>query len=58
MSKINEIQNKLGELNGGEFQKLMDAYFAKEYKGEIYPIGSVLENNNTKTGTPDTLIKP
>ncbi|HDR8418649.1 TPA: hypothetical protein QC443_005630, partial [Bacillus cereus] len=47
MSKINEIQNKLGELNGGEFQKLMDAYFAKEYKGEIYPIGSVLENNNT-----------
>ncbi|PEK06527.1 hypothetical protein CN681_26040 [Bacillus toyonensis] len=58
MSKINEIQNKLGELNGGEFQKLMDAYFAKEYKGEIYPIGSVLKNNNTKTGTPDTLIKP
>ncbi|MCM2534764.1 hypothetical protein NDK43_23520 [Neobacillus pocheonensis] len=58
MSKINEIQNKLGELNGGEFQKLMDAYFAKEYKGNLYPIGSVLENNNTKTGTPDTLIKP
>ncbi|MEH7419890.1 MULTISPECIES: hypothetical protein [Bacillus cereus group] len=58
MSKINEIQNKLGELNGGEFQKLMDAYFAKEYRGEVYPIGSVLENNNTKTGTPDTLIKP
>lgn len=58
MSKINEIQNKLGELNGGQFQKLMDAYFAKEYKGELYPIGSVLENNNTKTGTPDTLIKP
>ncbi|MFE4243738.1 hypothetical protein [Peribacillus butanolivorans] len=57
MSKINEIQIKLGELNGGEFQKLMDAYFSREYKGTLYPIGSVLENNNTKTGTPDTLIK-
>ncbi|HDR4425269.1 hypothetical protein [Bacillus thuringiensis] len=58
MRKINEIQMKLGELNGGEFQKLMDVYFSKEYKGNLYPIGSVLENNNTKTGTPDTLIKP
>ncbi|TKI98288.1 hypothetical protein FC695_24405, partial [Bacillus cereus] len=57
MSKINEIQMRLGELNGGEFQNLMDAYFAKEIKGELYPIGSVLANNNTKTGTPDTLIK-
>ncbi|MEG7967369.1 ATP-binding protein [Bacillus cereus group sp. Sample30] len=57
MSKINEIQMRLGELNGGEFQKLMDAYFSKEYKGTLYPIGSVVENNNTKTGTPDTLIK-
>lgn len=58
MSKINEIQMKLGELSGGEFQKLMDEYFSKEYKGTVYPIGSALENNNTKTGTPDTLIKP
>lgn len=58
MSKINEIQNKLGELNGGEFQKLMDAYFSKKYQGTLYPIGSVLANNNTKTGTPDTLILP
>ncbi|OFD47716.1 ATP-binding protein [Bacillus mycoides] len=58
MRKINEIQMKLGELNGGEFQKLMDTYFSREYKGNLYPIGSVLENNNTKTGTPDTLIKP
>jgi hypothetical protein len=57
MSKINEIQMKLGELNGGEFQKLMDEYFSKEYKETLYSIGSVLENNNTKTGTPDTLIK-
>lgn len=58
MSKINMIQNKLVGLNGGEFQKLMDAYFSKKYKGTLYTIGSVMGNNNTKTGTPDTLIKP
>lgn len=57
MSKINEIQTKINELNGGEFQKMMDTYFSKTIKGEIYSIGSVIGNNNTKTGTPDTLLK-
>ncbi|MEK3973080.1 hypothetical protein MHB79_18585 [Bacillus sp. FSL M7-0558] len=57
MSKINEIQNKINELNGGEFQKMMDIYFSKTIDGEVYSIGSVIGNNNTKTGTPDTLIK-
>ncbi|BAC15334.1 hypothetical protein [Oceanobacillus iheyensis HTE831] len=57
MSKINEIQNKIHELNGGEFQKMMDVYFSKTINGEVYSIGSVIGNNNTKTGTPDTLIK-
>lgn len=57
MTKINEIQKKLNELNGGEFQKLMDVYFSKKFSGQLFPIGSVIENNNTKTGTPDTLIR-
>ncbi|MHC2452192.1 DNA polymerase III delta prime subunit [Bacillus altitudinis] len=57
MSKLNEIQNKIHELNGGEFQKMMDVYFSKIINGEVYSIGSVIGNNNTKTGTPDTLIK-
>lgn len=57
MRKINEIQKKLNELNGGEFQKLMDVYFSRTNPGQLYPIGSVIENNNTKTGTPDTLIR-
>ncbi|MFH7816432.1 hypothetical protein ACG2K5_15295 [Bacillus subtilis] len=57
MSKINEIQNKINELNGGEFQKMMDIYFSKTIDGEVYSIGSVIGNNNTKTGTPDTLIR-
>lgn len=57
MTKINEIQNKILELNGGEFQKMMDVYFSKTINGEVYSIGSVIGNNNTKTGTPDTLIR-
>ncbi|MGI1809702.1 hypothetical protein [Priestia sp. TGN 0903] len=57
MSKINEIQSKISELNGGEFQKMMDVYFSKIIEGEVYAVGSVLGNNNTRTGTPDTLIK-
>lgn len=57
MAKINEIQNKILELNGGEFQKMMDVYFSKTIDGEVYSIGSVIGNNNTKTGTPDTLIR-
>lgn len=36
MSKINEIQNKINELNGGEFQKMMDIYFSKTIDGEVY----------------------
>lgn len=35
MSKINEIQTKINELNGGEFQKMMDTIFSKTIKGEI-----------------------
>ncbi len=30
MSKINEIQNKLKELSGGEFQKFADVYLQKK----------------------------
>ncbi len=36
---------------------MMDIYFSKTIDGEVYSIGSVIGNNNTKTGTPDTLIR-
>ncbi|NEQ37621.1 MAG: hypothetical protein F6K40_15660 [Okeania sp. SIO3I5] len=58
MSKINQIQNQLKELSGGEFQKLADAYLHKKIKQikSIQPLGSVIGANKTKKGTPDSLI--
>jgi hypothetical protein len=58
MSKINQIQNAILELDGGAFQKLADAYLLKKgYSvSSVNSIGSVIGKNKTKIGTPDTLI--
>lgn len=56
MSKINQIQNRLLELDGGEFQKLADAYLHKKGYEHINPLGSVIGSNKVRVGTPDTLI--
>ena len=40
MSKLNQIQQALLELGGGEFQKLADAYLAEKGYGRINAIGS------------------
>ena len=56
MGKINQIQNKLSELNGGAFQKLSDSYLLKKGYPQINPIGSVVGSNKVRKGTPDTLV--
>ena len=56
MSKINQIQNKLLELEGGTFQKLADAYLHKKGYEQINPLGSLIGVNKVRKGTPDTLI--
>jgi len=56
MSKINQIQNKLLELDGGKFQKLADAYLHKKGYEKINPLGSVIGADKTRKGTPDTFI--
>ncbi len=56
MTKINQIQNAISELEGGAFQKLADSYLVKKGYSQINPIGSVIGKNKTRTGTPDTLI--
>lgn len=56
MAKINQIQKKLLELDGGAFQKLADSYLLKRGYRQINPIGSVIASNKVKKGTPDTLI--
>lgn len=55
MSKINQIQNALKELDGGAFQKLADSYLTKKGYSNLNSLGSVIGANKTRTGTPDTL---
>ena len=56
MSKINQIEKKLLELDGGKFQKLADAYLRKKGYEQINPIGSVFGTDKIRKGTPDTFI--
>lgn len=56
MSKLNQIQNKLRELDGGAFQKLAEAYLYKEGYTRINSVGSVTGANKVRTGTPDTFV--
>jgi hypothetical protein len=56
VSKINQIQNRIRELEGGVFQKLADAYLHKKGYERINPLGSVVGSNKVRKGTPDTLI--
>lgn len=56
MAKINQIQKRLLELDGGAFQKLCDAYLHKKGYEAINSIGSVIGSNKVKKGTPDTLV--
>jgi len=56
MSKINQIQSRLLELDGGAFQKLADLYLSKKGYERINPLGSVIGTNKVRKGTPDTLV--
>lgn len=56
MSKINQIQHKLLELDGGTFQKIADAYLFKKGYQHLNPLGSVIGKDKVRSGTPDTLI--
>lgn len=56
MSKINQIQNRIRELEGGAFQKLADAYLYKKGYEHVNPLGSVVGADKVRKGTPDTLI--
>lgn len=56
MSKVNQIQQALLELDGGQFQKLADAYLVGRGIGRVNSIGSVVAANKIKKGTPDALF--
>ncbi len=58
MSRINVIQNAIKELDGGSFQKLIDAYLYKKYQFKnIQPLGVQTGTNKTTKGTPDSFVK-
>jgi hypothetical protein len=56
MSKINQIQQAIFEMSGGEFQKLADQYLVEKGFVSVNFIGSVVGSNKVRKGTPDTLI--
>ena len=46
------------QLDGGEYQKLMDAYLYKKYKyTNIEPLGSHTGTNKVTKGIPDSYVK-
>ena len=57
MSKINQIQRALNELDGGVFQKLADSYLHKKGYENINSIGSVLGEDKVRKGTPDSYFR-
>ena len=57
MSNINLIQNKIMELEGGEFQKLFDEYLYKRNGfTNIQTLGVQTGTNKPTKGTPDSYV--
>lgn len=56
MSKLNQIQNRLLELDGGAFQKLADSYLYKKGYEAITSRGSVSGADKVRKGTPDSFF--
>ncbi len=57
MSKINQIQSALKEIDGGKFQKLCDSYLKQKGYHNLNPLGSVLGADKVRKGTPDTTVR-
>lgn len=58
MSRLNAIQIAIKELDGGSYQKLIDAYLYKKYQFKnIQPLGVQTGTNKTTKGTPDSFVK-
>ena len=57
MSQINEIQNAILELEGGAYQKLLDAYLYKKYNYQnIQTLGVQAGTNKVTVGIPDSYV--
>ncbi len=57
MSKLNQIQNAILQLDGGAYQKLCDTYLhRKRGYDQINSIGSVIASDKVRRGTPDAFV--
>lgn len=54
MNRLNQIENGIRSMEGGEFQKLCDLYLHQKYGWELFTPGSMDGTNKTTAGTPDT----
>jgi hypothetical protein len=57
MTTVNTIEQRILQMDGGEFQKLCDAYLAASGYGKPNAFGSVVASNKVKMGTPDTFFE-
>lgn len=58
MSIINTVENAIVSLDGGKYQKLMDAYLMRKYQfSNIHPLGVHTGTDKTTKGTPDSYVE-
>ena len=57
MTTVNTIEQRIRQMDGGEFQKLCDAYLSVTGYGKPNAFGSVAGSNKVKKGTPDTFFE-
>lgn len=57
MATVNQIEQKILEMDGGEFQKLCDAYLFAIGYGHPNSFGSHSGSNKVRKGTPDTFFE-
>lgn len=56
MTTLNEIEQRLSEIDQGTFQKLASAYLREEGRAYLNPVGQVVGANKTRIGTPDAFV--
>lgn len=58
MSIINTVESAIVSLDGGKYQKLMDAYLMKKYQfSNIHPLGVQTGTDKPTKGTPDSYVE-
>jgi hypothetical protein len=57
MTTVNTIEQRILQMDGGEFQKLCDAYLSMIGYGKPNAFGSVASSNKVRKGTPDSFFE-